>query len=473
MPFGKKEKAEVREFMEKHGTKFPELKHDDLGKSPMELIRFADSLCSLKNVENFVLANKSTAVFTLRNTEFDYLAVGWNKKCTFRAFTSLKIPLEVNAKELINEMAKENVFDDRLVKDDDLVGYLKNCGARCEGQLAMLKGDKYLPPGNWSIIRWSEVSPDAGNLSSSEGVETFLSYLTKCVGFAGEAFDTAVNKLSRGQVSASPPIKEPVRKCGKCGFEFTPEAAFCPKCGIPVDKKMSDEEISALIFRRFGKKTDEALEEASKAFKIDLEGGSLHKDLLIRYMVPDMMPREAEYQDEAIERFIKKHEGDPRLEEVVAHYKLGLICENSKKLKEAVKEYEKTLASFADFAPALARRGSVRLATGKFKDALKDFIKAGEVDPEFCLAFFQQGILYKKRKKRDKALESYEKCVALDPDNAAAHNNMGLIYVDKQNFENAENEFKEVLRIFPNHPTGLKNLELARRRRGRGLRRLF
>jgi lipoprotein NlpI len=70
-------------------------------------------------------------------------------------------------------------------------------------------------------------------------------------------------------------------------------------------------------------------------------------------------------------------------------------------------------------------------------------------------------------------LESYKKCVSVDPDCAAAHNNMGLIYVDKKDFEGAEKEFNEILRIFPGHPTGLKNLELARDKKRRGLRRFF
>ena len=70
-------------------------------------------------------------------------------------------------------------------------------------------------------------------------------------------------------------------------------------------------------------------------------------------------------------------------------------------------------------------------------------------------------------------MESYKKSVALDPDNAIAHNNMGLIYIDKRDFESAEREFSEILRIFPNHPTGLKNLEFAKRRIGRRWRRFF
>jgi tetratricopeptide (TPR) repeat protein len=262
-------------------------------------------------------------------------------------------------------------------------------------------------------------------------------------------------------------------KCERCGFDAPEEATFCPSCGAPLARKVPDEEISRLVFRRFGKKYDEALEAASKACLHDAEDGSLHEDLLLRYMVPDLMPRESEYQDEAIRRFIDRNKEDPRLGEALGHYKLGLIFENGKKLKDAMKEYNSAVKTFSDFASAYLRRGMLHEISKKHKNALKDYLRAGEADPQFTLAFFDQGLMYKQLKKRDEALESYRRCIALDPDNAAAHNNMGLIYTDKRDFENAVREFEEILRIFPDHPTGLKNLELANRKIGRGLRKFF
>jgi len=262
-------------------------------------------------------------------------------------------------------------------------------------------------------------------------------------------------------------------KCGKCGFDAPVEAAFCPGCGAPMARKMSDKEISELVFRRFGKRYDEALEAAYTACVLDVEGGVLHENRALRFPAPDLMPRESEYLDEALKRFIGKHKDYSRLKAALSHYKLGLIYENGLKFKEAMKEYDKALEIFPDFASALIRRGMIYDFRKKIKRALKDFLKAGEADPHFPLAFFDQGLCYKRLKKRDEALDSYGKCVALDPDNAAAHNNMGLIYIDKRDFENAEREFSEILRIFPDHPTGLKNIEFARRRIGRGWRRFF
>jgi len=262
-------------------------------------------------------------------------------------------------------------------------------------------------------------------------------------------------------------------KCVKCGFDVSGEAAFCPNCGTPMARKMSDGEISKLIFRRFGKRYDEALEGTYTACVYDLADGSLHKNLILRFLVPDLMPKESEYQDEAMKRFIEKHKDDPRLKVALSHYKLGLIYENGKKFKDAIEEYDKALSTLPDFASALLRRGMIYDFSKKIKQALRDFLKAVEVDPQFSLAFFDQGLCYKRLNKRDEALESYKRCVALDPDNAAAHNNMGLIYIDKRDFESAEREFNEILKIFPNHPTGLRNLELARRKIGRGLRKFF
>jgi len=264
-----------------------------------------------------------------------------------------------------------------------------------------------------------------------------------------------------------------VVKCLKCGFEVSEKAAFCPNCGTPIERKMSDEEISKLIFGRFGKRYEEALEGAYTACIHDLEDRSLHKNLILRFLVPDLMPKEGEYQDEAIQRSIEKNKDDPRLRVALSHYKLGLVYENGKRFNDAIKEYDKALSVFPNFTSALLRRGMIYDFSKNTKRALSDFLKAGEVDPQFSLAFFDQGLCYKRLKKRDEALESYKKCVALDPDNAAAHNNMGLIYIDKRDFENAEKEFNEILRIFPNHPTGLRNLELARKQIGRGWGKIF
>jgi tetratricopeptide (TPR) repeat protein len=262
-------------------------------------------------------------------------------------------------------------------------------------------------------------------------------------------------------------------KCSKCGADIPLESAFCPNCGATLERKMSDEEISRLIFPMFGKKYDEALSAASAACLQDLENGALHRNLLLKFPVPDLMPRESQYHDEAVRRFIERSGSDSRLREALGYYKLGLIYENGKKLKEASKEYDKAISLFPAFASAHLRRGMLHEVFGDKKSALRSYLTTGEVDPQFPLAFFDQGLMYKHLGKRDEALESYGRCVALDPDIAAAHNNMGLIYIDKGDYDNAEREFSEILRIFPNHPTGVKNLEIAKKRVGRGGFKLF
>jgi len=258
-------------------------------------------------------------------------------------------------------------------------------------------------------------------------------------------------------------------KCPKCEFDIAKDEAFCPKCGTPVAARMSDEDISKLVFRRFGKKYDEALKAAHTALLYGLSEGTLHKDLILKFQLTDLWPTEAQSQDEAVKRIIEKHKSDSSLKEAISQYKLGLIYENGKKFKNAVNEYNKIIETIPEFTPALYRRGCVQYAIfKKRKQGSNDLLRAGKADPQFSAAFFQRGILLKIMKKRDEAIESYKRCIALNPDNAAAHNNMGLIYIDKRDYENAEKEFNEILRIYPDHPTGLKNLEMAKRRIGRG-----
>jgi tetratricopeptide (TPR) repeat protein len=260
--------------------------------------------------------------------------------------------------------------------------------------------------------------------------------------------------------------------CQRCGAEIPTESAFCPSCGAPVER-ISDEDISKLVFRRFGKNYDEALEASYTACIYDLEDGTLHKNLLIYYPSTDMMPNEARYLDEAMRRFIGRHEDDARLKDALAHYKLGLICENGRKFKEAGKEYDRAVSTFPEFAPAYLRRYYLHQISKNWKKALNDLLKAGELDDQFTMAFFGQGLMFKHLKKRDEAFESYKRCLALDPDNAAAHQNMGNIYMDRRDFESAKREYHEVLRLCPDHPSALRNLEMANNKIGRGLRKFF
>ena len=275
-------------------------------------------------------------------------------------------------------------------------------------------------------------------------------------------------------------------KCLKCEFEVPGTPAFCPNCGAPISMKMSDAEISKLVFRRFGKRYTEALEEAYTACINDLEDRSLHKNLFLMRRA-DLLSRENEYQDEAVKRFIEKNNSNPKLNEALSHYKLGLVFENGQKAIDAIKEYDKALSAIPCFASALLRSGMIHEALSRqlydrqryglfgksiyIPRALNDYVWALQADPQFPLAFYCLGLFLKANKKLDDALSNYAKCVALDPDCAAAHNNMGLIWVDKRDFVNAEREFNEVLRLFPGHPSALRNLELARRKKGR--RRFF
>jgi len=60
---------------------------------------------------------------------------------------------------------------------------------------------------------------------------------------------------------------------------------------------MSDEYISKLIFRRFGKKYDEALEASYTACLHDIKEGTLHEDLPLFYPSKGLMPNEKVYID--------------------------------------------------------------------------------------------------------------------------------------------------------------------------------
>ncbi|RLG60122.1 hypothetical protein DRN86_03210 [Candidatus Geothermarchaeota archaeon] len=214
---------------------------------------------------------------------------------------------------------------------------------------------------------------------------------------------------------------------------------------------------------------EEAFKKAIEGVFDDVRNRRLHRNLVIQWRVPrkykKFMPKEMEYQDESLERFVSKNKDNELLAKALTHYKLGLIYENLSKgwfgiktdqLEKALDEYDKALSLFPDFACALFRKGAIYSILRKFDKALESFIKAGEADPLFCEAFFFQGNIYTIMGDLDRALESYKRAVEIDKDNAAAHNNMGLIYYYRREYKLAEKAFREVLRIFPNHPVIMK-----------------
>ena len=153
-------------------------------------------------------------------------------------------------------------------------------------------------------------------------------------------------------------------KCSKCGFEASMgKVSFCPNCGEPLPTVKSDAEISKLVFTTFGKKYPQALEEAYAACKVNIANKTLHTKLFLMRRA-DLLSKESQYQDEAVNRFIEKNKNEPKLKDALAHYKLALIYENAQKLIDATKEYSKALSAIPSFASAQLRRGMTWEARG-------------------------------------------------------------------------------------------------------------
>lgn len=285
----------------------------------------------------------------------------------------------------------------------------------------------------------------------------------------------------------SPTVDEYKIKCLQCGFTTSGKASFCPSCGAPLPKPKSDQEISFLL--KTPSNYPSILDMAYNACIADIENGDLHKNLFL-YHKEDLLSKEIEYQDKEIKRFIERNQSNPNLKEALSHYKLGLIYESNlmyennlknllhknNHIDPAMTEFSTALSLIPDFASAHLRRGMLYDALSgishdsvHLQNAINHYLWAEYHSNQWPLAYYSCGLAL-ERKNPNESLTHYLKCVALDPDCAAAHNNLGLIYADKKEFELAQKEFTEVLRIFPNHPVGLRNLERARKKKGRDTR---
>ena len=203
-----------------------------------------------------------------------------------------------------------------------------------------------------------------------------------------------------------------------------------------------------------------------------------------------MIGTESENSDEQMEMFRKAIETYPEFLE--AHYNLGLIYINRKKMKEASAEFETVLRIEADFDPdiyyllgmthseagntrealaaiekGLQRKpddmamlkilGYLQLQTNQNDAAADTLRRIASADPTDAEARANLALLYYKKDEIEKAVAMYNEALNIDSKNFAARYNLGLIYVRQQKMAEAVEEFEKARVIEP------ENVELLER----------
>ena len=147
---------------------------------------------------------------------------------------------------------------------------------------------------------------------------------------------------------------------------------------------------------------------------------------------------------------------------VSAHFALGSVFEDEKKLEGAEEEFRSALRVDPHFSPGAIKLSGVLISEGKPQAAvacLEDAVKQASPDKAEPVRA-ALGVAYAANAEMEKALTTLNGLVAEQPDSANAHFNLGLVYArpsQSQNEEAAAAEFRDALRL----DTGLDPARLA------------
>jgi tetratricopeptide (TPR) repeat protein len=198
-----------------------------------------------------------------------------------------------------------------------------------------------------------------------------------------------------------------------------------------------------------------------------------------------------ENSDEQAELFLKALQIKPDFLE--AHYNLGLIYANKKKMKEAAAEFETVLKIDPKFdsdihlllATACQESGDSQSAMSALEAGLqrhpKDLkilkslaalqihnnIGAGAIrnlqqilaiDPSDISSHTDLALLFQKSGELENAIRQYSEILRMDPKNFVAHYNLGLIYLRQKKMNEAAMELDAANRIQPGNAELLERL---------------
>ena len=138
---------------------------------------------------------------------------------------------------------------------------------------------------------------------------------------------------------------------------------------------------------------------------------------------------------------------DPNVSD--AHFALGNLFLRTKKFKDAITAFQKSLELKPDDSFAVINIAGAYQSMGRFDDAERfvlDYLKTGFRDAQL---YYLLGNMSYRRKSYDKAIGYFEQCLAENPRSASAHNGLAAIYITRDDLAKAEEHLKAALALNP------------------------
>lgn len=126
----------------------------------------------------------------------------------------------------------------------------------------------------------------------------------------------------------------------------------------------------------------------------------------------------------------------------LAHYRLG----NHEKAKYY---YEETLKRIPNRATTLSNLGTIYFEKGDYTKALELYEKAVSLDKKYADGWFNLGSTYGTLKQYEKAIDAFEKCIEIDPKYAKAYYYMAMTFNFMNQPEKAKLNYEKAALLDP------------------------
>jgi Tfp pilus assembly protein PilF len=145
----------------------------------------------------------------------------------------------------------------------------------------------------------------------------------------------------------------------------------------------------------------------------------------------------------------------------LAHYNLGIVLAEQKKVDEAVAAYRQAIKLQPDYAKAHNNLGNALYEQKKLDEAVAAYRQAIKLQPDLAEAHNNLGNALYEQKKLDEAVAAYRQAISLKPDYAEAHDNLGRALAKQKKVDEAVVAYRTAIQLRRDFATAHYNLGLV------------